>query len=373
MVPRGVLTQAVRAALTSRGWMKRGLNVTSFVPELWHSPLTLDTVSPLSAVHTSPEAATALDEYCTAVRPNPEGIPAELAALLNSNAAQWLSGLRARCAACRQCEAPWVSAAGEEPGSAVPVFDFIELFAGIGGFRVPLDHLGGSCVFASEIAAEERKTYQANFGESGSLVGDITEIDAEEIPDHQLLTAGFPCQSFSIAGSQKGLSQDQLFFEVIRVLAAKQPVAFLLENVENLLRVDGGRTLELMTQALTGVGYTVGHRLLNARRLVPQARERVYLIGFLDSEAAARYRWPLFPSFSRCVAELLHSGGEVPPGCELSDQQWRKVREREQALGADQEEADLAVRRMVAHDGTARTLMASYRQVRPHSLWLAAG
>lgn len=171
-------------------------------------------------------------------------------------------------------------------------FKFIELFAGIGGFRLAFEKLGARCVFASEWDDYAVKTYEANFGSTPT--GDITKVDPYSIPDHDILTAGFPCQPFSIAGVTKHnalgnlhgfehLTQGNLFFEVAKIIAAKRPAAFLLENVKNLLRHDRGKTFEKILEVLEDeLQYQVKPVLLDAQLIVPQHRERVYLIGFRE-------------------------------------------------------------------------------------------
>src|SRR6185369_10516353 len=171
-------------------------------------------------------------------------------------------------------------------------FTFIELFAGIGGFRIAFQNVGGTCLFASEWGKYAAKTYEVNFGEPPH--GDITKIPIESIPEHDILTAGFPCQPFSIAGVTKNnalgnahgfehATQGTLFFDVARIIKAKKPKAFLLENVKNLMRHDAGRTYETILNTLEDeLGYHVFPELVDARSVVPQHRERIYLIGFKD-------------------------------------------------------------------------------------------
>ncbi|EOD38823.1 hypothetical protein EMIHUDRAFT_56747, partial [Emiliania huxleyi CCMP1516] len=138
---------------------------------------------------------------------------------------------------------------------------YAELFAGVGGFRLALDGLGGRCVFASEIDPCAAATYERNFGDAP--LGDITEVPDEDLPAHDLLTAGFPCQSFSRSGEQRGLgdARGDLFFEIVRVA----PAALLLENVPNLLRVDNGHALHIIVHALTRAGYHCRLKKKNTR------------------------------------------------------------------------------------------------------------
>lgn len=160
-------------------------------------------------------------------------------------------------------------------------YKFIDLFSGIGGFRLAFENLGCECVFSSEIDKYARDTYYNNFNEYPS--GDITKIDASEIPDHDILCGGFPCQAFSIGGKRLGFedSRGTLFFDVARILKEKQPKAFILENVKGLVNHDKGNTLKTITNILDDIGYTFDYRVMNALDYgVPQNRERWYCIGF---------------------------------------------------------------------------------------------
>lgn len=160
-------------------------------------------------------------------------------------------------------------------------FRFIDLFAGIGGIRIPFQELGGKCVFTSEWDKFAQKTYQVNFGEMPS--GDITNIKNEDIPDFDILLAGFPCQPFSQAGLRKGFSDTRgtLFFEIERIIESKRPKAFLLENVKQLRGHDKGRTLETIKQHLRALDYNVSAEVLRAADFgVPQNRERIFIVGF---------------------------------------------------------------------------------------------
>lgn len=160
-------------------------------------------------------------------------------------------------------------------------FTFIDLFAGIGGIRIPFQELGGKCVFTSEWDKFAQKTYHVNFGDIPN--GDITKITNEEIPDFDVLLAGFPCQPFSQAGLRKGFSDTRgtLFFEIERIIKAKRPKAFLLENVKQLRGHDKGRTLKVILEHLDDLDYQVTYEVLRAADFgVPQNRERIYIVGF---------------------------------------------------------------------------------------------
>ncbi|HCE77922.1 MAG TPA: DNA (cytosine-5-)-methyltransferase [Lachnospiraceae bacterium] len=168
-------------------------------------------------------------------------------------------------------------------------FTFIDLFAGIGGMRLAFEQAGGKCVYSNEWNKYSQQTYFANFGEQPD--GDITKVDARMIPEHDVLVAGFPCQPFSIAGVSKKNSlgratgfedktQGTLFFDVCRILKAKRPKAFLLENVKNLKSHDKGRTFQVIRESLEELNYEVFYSVLDGQNFVPQHRERILIVGF---------------------------------------------------------------------------------------------
>lgn len=175
-----------------------------------------------------------------------------------------------------------------------PKFRFIDLFAGIGGLRRGFEPLGGECVFTSEWDRYSQKTYLANFKCEHEFAGDITKVPLADIPEHDVLLAGFPCQPFSIAGVSKknalgrahGFAceaQGTLFFDVARIIKHHQPRAFLLENVKNLINHDRGRTFEVIQRILkVELGYEVHKRVINAKSYVPQNRERIFIVGFRE-------------------------------------------------------------------------------------------
>ena len=168
-------------------------------------------------------------------------------------------------------------------------FTFIDLFAGIGGMRIAYEQAGGHCVYSNEWNKYSQQTYFANFGEQPD--GDITRVDEYSIPDHDILVGGFPCQPFSIAGVSKKQSlgkatgfedktQGTLFFDICRILKAKRPKAFMLENVKNLKSHDKGKTFKIITESLEELDYEVFHAVLDGQNYVPQHRERILIVGF---------------------------------------------------------------------------------------------
>lgn len=172
-------------------------------------------------------------------------------------------------------------------------FTYIDLFAGIGGFHLAAKALGGKCVFASEIDGEAQKAYYANYGIMPK--GDITGIANEEIPSHKVLLAGFPCQPFSIIGNRLGFDdiRGTLFFEIARILEAKKPAIFVLENVKQLSRHNQGKTLATILNTLKKLGYLVYWDVLNALNFgLPQKRERTIIVGFLNQNVDFSFPCP---------------------------------------------------------------------------------
>ncbi len=173
-------------------------------------------------------------------------------------------------------------------------FTFIDLFAGIGGIRKGFEQAGGTCVFTSEWDSYAQKTYSANYPSNERIHGDITMIQAVDIPDHDVLLAGFPCQPFSIAGVSKKKSlgratgfsdetQGTLFFDVARIIKEKQPKVFVLENVKNLKSHDKGHTFDVITRTLQkDLGYCIDYKVIDGQHWVPQHRERIVIVGFRD-------------------------------------------------------------------------------------------
>ncbi len=173
--------------------------------------------------------------------------------------------------------------------SSTPPFSFIDLFAGIGGFRLGLQRLGGHCVFSCERDPFSAKTYESWFGDSPLC--DINEVNPADIPDHDILTAGFPCQPFSIAGVSKKRSlgqadgfdcekQGNLFFKICEIVEIRRPPVLILENVKNLKSHDKRRTWPIIESALQDLGYVVFHKIIDAADYVPQHRERIFIVCF---------------------------------------------------------------------------------------------
>jgi DNA (cytosine-5)-methyltransferase 1 len=159
-------------------------------------------------------------------------------------------------------------------------FSYIDLFAGIGGFRLALDGVGGKCLFSSEIDKACRAVYLNNFG--GEVVGDITSVDEKQIPDHDLLAGGFPCQAFSIAGKKRGFedARGTLFFEILRIAKAKKTKVLFLENVKNLIHHDSGKTIKTIQELLEQEGYNFRYKILNTKDFgLAQNRERIIIVA----------------------------------------------------------------------------------------------
>jgi DNA (cytosine-5)-methyltransferase 1 len=206
----------------------------------------------------------------------------------------------------------------ETPAQNKDGFSFIDLFAGIGGIRTAFERSGGHCVFTSEWDGYAQKTYARNFPDGHPIAGDITAVDATEIPDHDVLLAGFPCQPFSIAGVSKknalgkahGFAcetQGTLFFDLARIISTKRPRAFLLENVKNLVSHDKGRTFEVIRRTLTEeLGYHIHCRVIDGAHFTPQHRERILIVGFREPVAFDFDALPLPPKGEHKLGEILH-------------------------------------------------------------------
>ena len=217
------------------------------------------------------------------------------------------------------------------PPKVNPKFKFIDLFAGIGGIRLAYQNLGGKCVFTSEWNNFAKKTYEANFGEFP--FGDITKINENIIPEHDVLLAGFPCQPFSIAGVSKknalgrkhgflDETQGTLFFDIARILEQKRPNAFMLENVKNLVSHDKGNTFKVIKNTLTELGYSIHYQVLDGKYFVPQHRERIIIVGFNNKvfKGKENFQFPSLPKATAKIKDILDK--KIDPKYTLSDKLW---------------------------------------------------
>ena len=263
-------------------------------------------------------------------------------------------------------------------------FSFIDLFAGIGGIRMGFENLGGECVFTSEWDKYALKTYVENFKSNHPIKGDITNVGIDEIPEHDVLLAGFPCQPFSIAGVSKKNSlgrkhgfecktQGTLFFDVARIIKKRKPKAILLENVKNLKSHDGGKTFQIIQETLTDeLGYKIFPKIIDAKGFVPQHRERIYIVGF---KGDVPFSWDAFlkkDSENMAIGNILHpqNGSEkaeeeytvgakakVNKKYTLSDKLWSYLTDYAAKHKAKGNGFGYG---MVTKNSTARTLSARY-------------
>jgi len=201
-------------------------------------------------------------------------------------------------------------------------FTFIDLFAGIGGCRIGFERVGCKCVWSCDWDIESQDVYEANFRERPA--GDITKIPSSQIPDHDILVAGFPCPSFSIIGERKGLSDynGSLFFEIERILKDKKPLAFLLENVKGLVNHDQGKTLDKILVHLENIPYSVYWKVLNALDFgLPQKRERIIIVGFRTN---CKFEFPKGTEKRLTLKDILEDDDEVPKEYWLSEKMKRQ-------------------------------------------------
>jgi len=242
-------------------------------------------------------------------------------------------------------------------------FAFIDLFAGIGGTRIAFEESGCKCVFSSEWDKFAQITYEANFNEKPK--GDIRKIHSDDIPEHNILVAGFPCQPFSISGVTKkkslgkphgfqDLTQGTLFFEIKRILKDKKPDAFLLENVKHLERHDRGKTFKIIMDTLQGLGYKVFYKVIDADSYVPQHRERIYIVGFKYSNVNFEFPKPEVKEKPR-FEDILDDN--ISEKYTLSDKLWNYLKDyaakhHKKGNGFGYGVADL--------NGRSRTLSARY-------------
>ena len=185
-------------------------------------------------------------------------------------------------------------------------YTFIDLFAGLGGFRIALESLGAECVYSNEWDVHAQNVYAANFGEIPD--GDITKVDAKSIPDHDILCAGFPCQAFSISGKQRGFndSRGTLFFDVARIVKEKKPKVVFLENVKNFATHDDGRTLQVVEATMDELGYDFYQKVLSAVDYgIPQKRERIYMVCFRKDLDVPLFQYPVPQTLTKHVEDFL--------------------------------------------------------------------
>jgi len=269
-------------------------------------------------------------------------------------------------------------------------FSFIDLFAGIGGIRLGFESAGGRCVYTSEWNKYAAQTYIRNFDSEHPVEGDITKVDPVSIPDHDVLLAGFPCQPFSLAGVSKKNSlgkshgfaceaQGTLFFDTANIIRHKQPSAFLLENVKNLMSHDNGNTFRVIKKALMEeLGYAVFPLVIDAKGFVPQHRERIYMVGFKEtvpfswdcfkkpSLATKRMRSILHPedgseksTFDFAKGYIVGEGGNVNTKYTLSDKLWAYLQNYAAKHKAKGNGFGFG---LVGPDDTSRTLSARYHK-----------
>ena len=241
-------------------------------------------------------------------------------------------------------------------------FTFIDLFAGIGGLRQEFDSAGGTCVFSSEWNKFSQITYEANFGEIPD--GDITGIDENAIPDHDILVGGFPCQPFSIAGVSsknhlgrphgfKDATQGTLFFDICRIIRAKQPEAFLLENVKNLKSHDKGNTFRVIVKALEEeLNYDIHYKVIDASPVVPQHRERIFIVGF---RTPTEFEFPELKDKRPKLADILEK--KVDKKYTLLDGTWNALQRH---LAKHRAKGNGFGYNLADKNGIAKTLSARY-------------
>ena len=191
-------------------------------------------------------------------------------------------------------------------------YRFIDLFAGIGGFRIALESFGAKCVYSNEYDKYAKETYQMNFGEIPD--DDIRYVDEKDIPDHDILCAGFPCQPFSVSGKQLGFCDKRgtLFFDVARIIREKRPMVVLLENVKNFATHDGGKTLDIVKNTIIDLGYSFQYSILNPVDYgIPQKRERIYMVCFRNDIARKKFTFPKPFKLNRFVEDFLLDDDKV--------------------------------------------------------------
>lgn len=254
------------------------------------------------------------------------------------------------------------------PAPESPKFTFIDLFAGIGGFRIAMQNNGGKCVFSSEWDKMAQRTYYANFGEIP--FGDITKEETKKwIPEKfDVLCGGFPCQPFSIAGVSKKNSlgrkhgfederQGNLFFHIAEIIEKHRPKAFFLENVKNLVSHDKGNTFKVIKETLEGLGYSFHSKVLNGKHFVPQHRERTFMVGFDKKRYRGKenFAFPELPEPSKRIKDILEK--KIDPKYTLTDHLWKYLRDYAQK---HKEKGNGFGYGLVDLNGISRTMSARY-------------
>lgn len=263
-------------------------------------------------------------------------------------------------------------------------FTFVDLFAGIGGIRMAFEAIEGRCVFTSENNKYSNITYKANFPDRHDIAGDITAIHETNIPDHDVLLAGFPCQPFSLAGVSKKNSlgrahgfdcktQGTLFFDICRIINEKRPKAFLLENVKNLTSHDKGNTFRVITESLQELGYQISYKVIDARHWVPQHRERIFIVGWREKNLFNMDQVAV-PRANPKLRNILHAPDERPEALythrtngktvvsdryTLTDHLWKYLQNYAAKHAAKGNGFGCSV---VTPDDTSRTLSARYHK-----------
>jgi len=260
-----------------------------------------------------------------------------------------------------------------------PKFTFVELFAGIGGFRMGLEQIGGSCVLASEKDEVARAIYRRQFGSYDLVEGDMLDIVSDDFPSNgfDILTAGFPCQPFSLRGEQKGLDDDghrgQMYQELVRILMEERPPYFLFENVVGLVTMEGGfashsngehkfqagEVMERILSAFRECGYKVEWHVVNSKHFVPQYRERVFFVGSLLELECPDMNWDNIYPPEHCKPPILrefldkdHATSDAVAECEVSARQWEKIQKKY---------SDATKTARLKVEAYAPTLISSYR------------
>jgi len=196
---------------------------------------------------------------------------------------------------------------------------FIDLFAGLGGFRLALESCGAKCIYSSEWDKYAQEVYKMNFKDTPN--GDITKVNEKTIPEHDILCAGFPCQAFSVAGFKKGFDdiRGTLFFDIVRIAKYHKPKVIFCENVKNLVTHDNGKTFKRITEILKKIGYKVYSEVINSKNFgVPQNRERVYIVAFRKNINSSNFIFPIKKDDSKKIVDILEKK-EVSPKYYLSD------------------------------------------------------